>query len=167
MMSQDALQAVLVSLPAETQAVALLHYRDKLNYAEVAERLGIPQSVVKEKLAQTLLAVQTAQNQSESTQMTDTDSPVDAMTFAAECIAAARASEYRNPLEGALIALADKIDLQRAALEACVPVLERDIEACGDCDWGDGSTGKEKDGSPCEGCGDSIEALRLVREALA
>ena len=34
------------------------------------------------------------------------------------------------------------------ALEAAAAVLESDIEACADCDWGHGATGKDSDGEP-------------------
>lgn len=52
------------------------------------------------------------------------------------------------------------------ALRAAKAVLETDIDACANCNYGDGATGKGSEGEPCEDCEDAREALRLVREAL-
>ena len=47
----------------------------------------------------------------------------------------------------ALVNLA-RMSAADARLIAAAAVLESDIEACADCDWGHGATGKDSDGEP-------------------
>ena len=52
------------------------------------------------------------------------------------------------------------------ALRLAQACLEQDVEACGNCDGGDGSTGKDEHGDPCDGCSDQRAALAAVRQVL-
>lgn len=57
-------------------------------------------------------------------------------------------------------------ELITRALNAAATVLEYDADACLHCNYGDGATGKNSEGGPCEECQEVHGALALVHQAL-
>jgi hypothetical protein len=55
----------------------------------------------------------------------------------------------------------------RKALEDAADMLHECATECADCNYGNGATGLDWDGSPCEECAPIREAERLAREAMS
>lgn len=51
-------------------------------------------------------------------------------------------------------------------LRECAEVLRDDIEGCGNCNYGHGSTGLTSEGEPCEGCSHLRDLLTRIEAAL-